>query len=148
MKKNELKPGTRIMACLPRDEWADESIVKYFHDDWDETTLLGTVIDKPASSGQVWVAWDESDHHFDSEEEEIDIDILTLESARPQIEKDYKALAKLIKQNMQDVAKIIRSSNKLAKRAHATSLADMYDAVSPLISAMDDSGWRSSSWGC
>lgn len=148
MKKSDLKPGTRVMACLPRDEWSDEYIVKYFHDDWNETTLLGTVIDKPAEVGQVWIAWDESDHHSDGDEQEVDISILTLESDRSEIEKDYKAVAKLIKQNMKDAAKLITESNKLAKRGHANSLESMYDAVRPLIDAMDASGWRSSSWGC
>jgi hypothetical protein len=148
MKKSDLKPGTRVIACVPRDEWSDESIVKYFHDDWNETTLAGAIIDKPAKTGKVWVAWDECDHRGEGEEQEVKIDILTLESELPEIEKDYKEVTKLIKKNMQDAAKLIRESNQLAKKAHAASLESMYDAVQPLVSAMDSSGWRSSSWGC
>jgi hypothetical protein len=148
MKKSDLKPGTRIVACLPRDEWSDESIVKYFHDDWNETTLLGVIVDKPAKAGKIWVAWDESDHHSEGDEQEVKIDILTLESDLPEIEKDYKEVTKLIKQNMQDAAKLITQSAKLAEKAHANSLESMRDAVRPLINAMDSSGWRSSSWGC
>lgn len=148
MKKSELKPGTRVMACVPRDDWSDESIVKYFHDDWNETTLNGVVLDKQAKAGKVWVAWDECDHRGEGEEEEVKMDILTLESDLPEIEKDYKAVAELVKKNMEDAAKLIRESNALAKRVHANSLESMYDAVRPLVNAMDSSGWRSSSWNC
>lgn len=148
MKKADLKPGTRVMACIPRDEWSHESIVKYFHDDWNETVLNGVVLDKTAKSGKVWIAWDECDHRGEGEEEEVSIEILTLESDLPEIEKDYKEVAKLIKENMKEAARLIRDSNKLAQKAHAGSLESMYDAVRPLINAMDEAGWRSSSWGC
>lgn len=148
MKKSELKPGTKVMACAPREEWSSESTVKYFHDDWNETTLIGTILEKPAKPGKIWVAWDECDHRGESEEEEVKIDILTLESDLPKIEKDYKAAAKLIKENMKSAAALIAKSNKLAQAAHASSLESMYDAIQPLVDAMDNAGWRSSSWDC
>lgn len=148
MKKNDVKPGTRVMACVPREEWSDDSIVKYFHDDWNETTLNGVVLDKIAKAGKVWVEWDECDHRGEGEVDEVSIDILTLESDLPEIEKEYKAASKLIKENMKEAARLVRESNKLAQKAHAASLESMYDAVRPLVDAMDSSGWRSSSWGC
>lgn len=148
MKKSDFKPGTRVVACVPREEWSDSSIVKYFHDDWNETTLNGVILDKTAKAGKVWVAWDECDHRAEGEEDEVSLDILTLESDLPEIEKEYKAVSKLIKENMKEAARLVRESNKLAQKAHASSLESMYDAVRPLVDAMDSSGWRSSSWGC
>jgi hypothetical protein len=148
MKKSELKPGTKVLACVPSDEWSDESIVKYFHNDWNETTLVGTVMDKPAKAGKVWVEWEESDHRGEGEEEEVKMDILTLFSDLPEIEKEYKEAAKTIKESMKAAAVLINRANKLALAAHAKSLEDMYGATQPLVDAMDNAGWRSSSWGC
>jgi hypothetical protein len=148
MKKTDLIPGTKVLVSLPSDEWSDERYVKYYHDTYDEHTLVGTILDKKAKTGKVWLAWDESDHTSQGEEQEMDIEILTLESERSEIENDFREVSKLIKKNMEDAAKLIKESSKLAKKAHASSLADMYDAVRPLVNAMDASGWNSSSWGC
>ena|SRR5579864_8181577 len=148
MKKSDLKPGTRVMACLPREEWSDERIVKYYHDEWNETTLLGAIVDKPARTGKVWVAWDESDHTSEGEEQEINIDILTLESERETLAEEFKTYSKEIKEKMAEAAKLVNEAGKLAKKAHANSLESMYSACRPLVNAMDNNGWRSSSWGC
>lgn len=148
MKKSELKPGTKVLACVPSDEWSDETIVKYFHNDWNETTLVGVVMDKPAKAGKVWIEWQECDHRGGDDEEEVDINILTLFSDLPEIEKEYKEAVKVIKKNMTEAAALINKSNKLAIAAHAKSLEDMYGATQPLVDAMDNAGWRSSSWGC
>lgn len=148
MKKSELKPGTRIMACLPREEWSDEKIVKYYHDEWDEHVLLGVIIDKPARTGKIWVAWDESDHTDDGEEQEINIDILTLESERSALATEFSAYSKEILHKMKEAAKLVNEAGKLSKKAHASSLKSMFEATRPLVSAMDSNGWRSSSWGC
>lgn len=148
MKKKDLKPGTRIIVSTPSDEWSQEEYVKYYHNKYDDTTYVGTILDKPATEGYVWVAWDEDDNHSEGEETEIGIDILTLESERSKIEDDFKLFAAQIKDKMKEAAKLVLEGNKLAKQAHASSLADLYDAVAPLVNAMDQSGWRSSSWGC
>lgn len=148
MKKSDLVPGTKVLVSVDSEEYGDHEMIKYVYDGgYDDYTIVGTIQDKSAEAGKVFVQWDENDH-LDLEEEEVEISLLTLASDRDQIELDFKAIAKLVKANMQDAARLIRESNKLAEKAHARSLADMYDAVRPLINAMDNSGWRSSSWGC
>lgn len=147
MKKSEAKPGTKVLASTAYDEWGDgEHLGPYYYDEYDDTTLVGVIRSKPASEGCVWVKWIDGD--FANEEEEVEISLLTLESERESIEKEFSALSKEIQGKMKEAAKLVKEANALAKKAHAKSLADMYDAVSPLINAMDNSGWRSSSWGC
>jgi hypothetical protein len=148
MKKSDLKPGTKVLACVPSEEWSSETIVKYFHNDWNECTLIGVVMDKPAKTGKVWVDWEDCDHRSEGSPEEVKMDILTLFAELPEIEKEYKEACKLIKENMKEAAALIAKSNKLALAAHAQSLEDMYNAVKPLVNAMDNAGWRSSAWGC
>jgi hypothetical protein len=149
MKKSDAKPGAKVLATMDNNEWdgATGDIVEYVHDDdADYYTLVGVIRSKPASDGHVWVKWIEGD--FDEEEQEVEISILTLASDIGEIEKEYAEVSKLIKANMKEAAKLISESHKLAKKAHVKSLESMYDAVSPLINAMDNAGWRSSSWGC
>ena len=148
MNKKDFKPGTKVLVTMDNNEWdgATGDLISYVHDDDDCYTLVGVVRSKEASTGKVWVKWIEGD--FDEDEQEVDIKILTLESDRTQIEKEYSSTSKLIKEKMKEAGKLVREANSLAKKAHAKSLADMYNAVDPLIDAMDASGWRSSSWGC
>lgn len=150
MNKKELKPGTKIVVSLPNNKWYD-GIVTYYHDEYGHNTLTGTIIDKPgnpANKGKVWVAWDKSDHYSEGEENELDISILTLESDKSNIEQEFKLFSKDIKDKMKEAAKLVLEANELATKAHASSLADMWEEVSPLVNAMDNSGWNSSSWGC
>jgi hypothetical protein len=65
-----------------------------------------------------------------------------------ELEKEYEAVAKQIKVKLVEAGKLIKEANKMAKKAGADSLADMYDAIDPLESAMDACGWRTSSWNC
>jgi uncharacterized protein YwqG len=147
MKKSDLKPGTQVLASVDSDEYDGGGIVKFYFDEYDDYTLTGVVMDKDASPNHVWVKWDESDFS-EYDEEEVEVELLTLASERNSIEADFKAATKEVKQKMKDAAKLIKEANSIALDAHAKSLADMYDAVSPLIDAMDNAGWRSSSWGC
>jgi hypothetical protein len=64
------------------------------------------------------------------------------------LEKEYKVVSKQVQEKMKEAAKIIRDAQKLAKKELGTNLADMYDAYDALYSAMDASGWRTSSFGC
>jgi hypothetical protein len=65
-----------------------------------------------------------------------------------ELEKEYDAVSKQIRAKLTEAGKLIKEANKMAKKAGAPSLAEMYDATDPLSSAMDACGWRSSSWGC
>lgn len=146
MKKSDLTPGTAVLASVNDDEWGDNEIIEYRFDEYDDYTLTGVVVDKPAKDGHVIVLWDEND--WDYEEEEVEIKLLTLASDRSEIEKEFKSVSKEIKEKMKEAARLVNEAGKLAKKAHAKSLESMYDASAPLVNAMDNNGWRSSSWGC
>lgn|SRR5574337_395352 len=65
-----------------------------------------------------------------------------------QLEEEYESVAKEIRVKLAEAGKLIKEAHKMAKKAGAESLADMYDATDPLESAMDVCGWRTSSWNC
>ncbi len=151
MKKSDLPPGTKVLASLSDIEYGDSELVKYYYDQYGESTLTGTVVDNQASdlkagAKQVVVIWDVND--WDFEEQIVNISLLTLETERSTIEKEFKAATLAVKAKVTEAAKLVKEANTLAKAAHAKSLESMYDACVPLINAMDASGWNSSSWGC
>lgn len=156
MKKSEAKPGTKVLATYAPayEEYTDEEIVKYSYDPEGYGDMLGVIRSKEAQPGHVWVKWIEGEYldSLDVEgeecETEVDIKILTLESERDQIEKEFKDLQKQIKEKMKEAAKLVNEAGELAEKAHARSLESLWDASHPLIDAMDANGWRSSSWGC
>lgn len=145
MKKSDAKPGTKVLASTNYDEYGDgEHLGPYKYDEYGDTDLVGVIRSKEASPGHVWVKWIEGDAA--EEEEEVDLKLLILESDRPQIEADFKKVSKEVKEKMKEAAKIVNEAGKLARSVHST-LANM-DASGELVNAMDNNGWRSSSWGC
>jgi len=146
MKKSDLKPGTAVLASVSDYEWGDREIINFVHNGYDDYTLTGVVVDKPAATGCVMVLWDEND--FDYGEEVVEIKLLTLASDRSSIESEFKNFQVEIKEKLKEAAKLINEAGELADKAHAKSLESMHEATSPLVNAMDNNGWRSSSWGC
>jgi len=147
--KNKFEPGTKIIASiLYPEEWSDEEekVVKYTLDDYGDYTMIGVVRSQPASAGKVWVKWIEGERT--GEEEEVDVKVLSLESSKNDLEKEFKVVEKQIKEKMKEAAKLVKEANKMAKAAGARNLESLYEAAGPLVSAMDSSGWHSSSWGC
>lgn len=152
MKKSDAKPGTKVLATYAPayEEYSDQEIVPYRYDPDCYGDLVGVIRSKEAKPGHVWVKWIEGEYLENLNEEgetEEDLKILMLESDRNQIEEDFKKVSKEIKEKMKEAAKLVNEAGKLAKGAHA-SLESMWDATGPLINAMDNNGWRSSSWGC
>lgn len=143
----DFKPGTKVFASVDDDEYDGGDIIKFIFDEYDDYTLVGEVMDKPASEDHVWVKWEENDHVFD-DEMEVETALLTLACDIPSIEQDFKTYQKEIKEKMKEAAKLVKEAGKLAEKAHAKSLESMYEACRPLVNAMDQNGWRSSSWGC
>jgi|SRR5579885_801439 len=148
MRKADATPGTKVIATLHTDEWGDDQHVgPYVVEEYDDYTLVGVIRSKEARPGYVWVKWIEGEL-TDEEDQEVELKVLALESERSQMEKEFKETSKLIKEKMKEAAKLVVEAGKLADKAHAKSLESMYDVCRPLIDAMDDNGWRSSSWGC
>lgn len=154
MKKSDAKPGTKVLATYAPayEEYSDEEIIAYSYDPDSYGDLVGVIRSKEAKPGHVWVKWIEGEYldSLDTEEEgmEVDLKILTLESDRDEIEKEFKGYQQQIKDKMKEAAKLVKEAGALAQKAHARSLESLWEANRPLIDAMDDNGWRSSSWGC
>jgi hypothetical protein len=154
MKKSDAVPGTKVLASIRNDEFGDdgEQLVPFIFNEYGDSVLVGVIRSKKASPGKVWVKWIDGDHDEDEEEdeevEEVDLKILSLESDRAQLEKEFKLVSKQVKEKMKEAAKLVNEAGKLARQANAGDLESMYDASYPLINAMDRNGWRSSSWGC
>jgi hypothetical protein len=152
MKKSEAKPGVKVLATYAPayEEYTNEEVVEYRHSGGGYGDLVGVIRSREAKPGHVWVKWIEGEYldNFDEEgESEVDLKILMLESDRSQIEEDFKKVSKEVKEKMKEAAKLVNEAGKLARSAHAT-LESMYEASSLLVNAMDNNGWRSSSWGC
>ena len=64
-----------------------------------------------------------------------------------QLEKDFDKVTKKVKAKMEEVASLVDEAAKLAK-AGGHDLYDMYEAVRPLLRAMDRAGWSTSSLSC
>ncbi len=146
MKKSDAKPGTKVLASTNYDEYGDgEHLGPYKYDEYGDTDLVGVIRSKPARPGYVWVKWIEGELAGE-DDEEVDLKLLILESDRSKIEEDFKKVSKEVKEKMKEAAKIVNEAGTLARSVHST-LADM-GASYELVNAMDNNGWRSSSWGC
>jgi hypothetical protein len=147
MKKSEAKPGTKVIATYEYgDEYGDDqpSVVPYGVDDYGDNTLIGVILNEEGSTGKVWVEWIEGKLSGE-DDQELDLKVLSLESERSELDKEFLQTSKLVKQKMQEAAKLVNEAGKLVKPRR---LERMYEAVRPLVNAMDSNGWRSSSWGC
>lgn len=148
MKKSEAKPGTKVIATYQYgDEYSDdteEGVVQYTANEYDDYTLIGVIRSQEAAAGKVWVKWIEGEL-TEEDDREVELKVLSLESERSQLDKEFKEVERLIQAKMKEAAKLLSEAGKMAKPRR---LASMYDAVRPLVDAMDNNGWRSSSWGC
>lgn len=142
MKKSDLKPGTKVIASMDYDY----TIVRFIPNENYDLNLVGLVQQSYLTGNKVLVKWIGGD--FTDAEQEVEASILSLASDQSDLEKEYKLAVKEVKNKMKEAGKIIKEANTMAKKAGAENLASMYDAVHPLVDAMDASGWRSSSWDC
>lgn len=113
---------------------------------------FGTVIDKLASQGKVFVQWEKRWDNDSDRLNEVNVKDLLLESEAKdklsELEKEYQELENQILPKMKEIAKLIKESNKLAKKGGYESLSEMYEVTGNLYHAMDQAGWNTSSWGC
>lgn len=107
-------------------------------------TVIGPV---PKSPGMVMVEWD----YPAGEITKVSVTTLMTEAeaeaAKAKLEDDFEALQDQLRDKLQQAADLINEAQKEAQ-AHGHSLVDMYDATSPLMDALDEAGWRTSSLGC
>src|SRR5574338_893740 len=127
------------------NEWDSHSkLVPLYISDYMEEPDYGVVTDV-LSNGNVKVKWDANSNQEDEEEYEAAHLLLEkdLKAKLVTLDKEFKETTKQIKEKMKEAAALVKEANKLAKKTGNT-LEEMYDAVRPLVNAMDSSGWRSS----
>ena len=147
MEKSEAQPGVRVIASLYTDEFgSDQEVGSYFFDKYGDYELIGVIQDKPAAEGKVWVEWLEGD--CNDEESEVGVELLALESSKPQMEEEFEKAKQIIRNKMEKIAELINEAGELAIDSRAKDLQSMYKECAPLINAMDSNGWNSSSWNC
>lgn len=136
--KHNLKIGDRVAAIMDNDTGK----IIYDHDEAPAYGVL-TVLE-----GSTWdVKWDDKY----TQTEWFDFSQLHPEEKFKEqynaLEIQYNEVSRQIKENMKEAGKLLKDSNKLAQKI-GKDLHDMYDALDPLLSAMDSSGWRTSSFNC
>lgn len=141
----KFKVGDRVGACIDPDE--DIPCKPIYSEDY--TIGFGEITS--IKDDGVTIKWD--DQNPDPIYDNISFDtkhIMSEDEMKKKynsLEQDFLALQKEIKIKLKEAATIIKSANTLAK-AQGLKLSDMYDAISPLYSALNASGWRTSSFDC
>ncbi len=117
------------------------------------------VVDAVSTSfpDKVFVKWDASwmnnnrGRDWNSCMEEVSASSLVPEeeakTKEAELEKQFREVSQKAAAKVKEAALLIREANQMAVDI-GLNLHDMHNAISPLISAMDVSGWNSSSWGC
>ena len=64
-----------------------------------------------------------------------------------QLEEEFARVEVAVKDKLEEAAKLINEAASLASDAGA-DIQEMYDATRPIERAMENAGWRTSSWHC
>lgn len=137
-KVRKFKVDERVAQC--EEEWNPD----------EDTTLYGRVVGYNETNGRVFVKWDGSYYKDKLPYEVSEEDLLTEKEAEREnarLEKEYNKFAKPIEKKLEQAAKLLREANEIADE-HGKDLSQMHDLVGPLVSAMDDAGWRTSALWC
>lgn len=154
-KKNVFAVGDRVAHAVFVDYGdygdGDEDSKPEYRYDPDVDPQYGTVTSILEADKQATVKWD-NQWYAKYNDAPIDFTELMHEESfkklHTKLEEKYNTAEKEIVQKMKQAGKLVKEANKLAKKLTGRELSDMYEAISPLVDAMDSSGWRSSSWGC
>lgn len=141
MKKKTFKVGDRVLLL-------ERSDLETYNEYEDDDTCRGEVL-SVSEEGKLKCKWDQvwgqpnpSEHTAEELISEKEADKIL-----SNLEKEYEAWAGPIRKKMEEAAKLLEQAGKMADK-QGRELAEMHDIVSPLISAMDDLGWRTSSLSC
>lgn len=70
-----------------------------------------------------------------------------LQAEKDRLEAEFTKVEEACKEKLAQAAKLISEAAELASNADV-DLQEMYEATRPLERAMENAGWRTSSWGC
>lgn len=150
-KQHEFKIGDRVAkatATYYEDEYSDGKEVPIYYDPDGDGLILGEVTDV-STKGKITVKFDGSLRGTEVLEAK---DLMTEKDGKArysELETEFAVIEKQVAAKVKEVAKGIREANKLAKKTGRPLAQMSYEIIyRDLYSAMDDAGWRTSSFGC
>jgi hypothetical protein len=122
----------------------------------DETTRRGVIltesrVDALTGEEKVYVKWDHERYRQPNPEEVLTQKLLLEDVGDVKLaslEAEWNEAESKVKENLREAAELINAASEVASQVGCDSLLDMYDAIRPLYSAMDNAGWNTSSFGC
>ncbi len=148
MSKHTFKVGDRVAYTLVDryDAYEQKTIVPWFVSEYGEAPDYGVVTDL-LNDGTVLVKWD-NEYANRRLSKGLEPKLLLLEEDMKEriskLDEEFNETTKEIKAKMKEASALVKEASKLAKKT-GNELAEMHDAVKPLVNAMDASGWRATS---
>ena len=125
----------------------DRALKNHCEYEGDDDTSRGVV--KEIKGDKYLVKWD-PEWSYPNPSEVYAKDLVSEEEAEQilaKLEAEYEVWAGPIREKIEEAAKLLSEAGKLAEK-QKRDLAEMHEIVSPLLGAMDDIGWRTSSLSC
>jgi hypothetical protein len=126
----------------------NNKVLKIYNID-EDNSVRGVVKAVSSEHGKVFVQWDSS-WRKPNPEEVLETALLTEkegEKILSKLEEEFNLWSKEVKEKVEVAAGLLAEAGKLAK-SHGHELYGLYDIHRPLIRAMDDCGWNTSSFNC
>jgi hypothetical protein len=147
-KKHQFNIGDRVGLATTEEydqRTGKEKEVPLRYDPDGDGLCVGEVTDVSVK-GKITVKWDHGSTYVVEASELLPEE--ELKNKWSELEAEFNEVEAQVKVKVKEIAKGIREANKLAKKT-GRNLADMYDVVyGDLYRAMDEAGWRTSSFGC
>jgi hypothetical protein len=114
--------------------------------EYEDDTTRGVVTSVDAE-GKISCKWDDSWHKPSTHTADELITEAEANKILAKLEKEFEVWAGPIRKKMEQAAKLLTEASELAAKQNK-DLVEMHELVGPLIGAMDDIGWRTSSLSC
>lgn len=125
------------------------------YNEYEDDSVRGVVIADPTTDpltgkGRVYVEWDRN-YWRHNKQEELSVDLLVSEEEGDaiiaQLEKEFNELQDKVALKVKEAANLLSEAGAIAESG-GRELSDMHEAIRPLLNAMDNAGWRTSSFNC
>lgn len=140
---NKFKLGTKVFFGKDHDYDDDEffKLDSSFNDDYH--SVAEAIITREVENNLVLISTNFSDKDF-----EIETDLLLSEEEYKEFLNLKSAFEKDLSDKLNKAAELISEAQALTMNYKQCNLSEMYDLVFPLLKAMDNIGWNTSSLGC
>jgi hypothetical protein len=119
------------------------------HNEYEDDDCTRGVVKSVDKDGKLTVKWDSSWRTTNPSKHDAS-ELMAEEEANKildKLEAEYEVWAGPIREKIKEAAKLLAEADKLANK-QKRDLTEMHEIVGPLIGAMDDVGWRTSSLSC